>query len=54
MAEQSSSAGDADSSGGLWAAVKKLFDMDGGERSLRAQLEDTLDEAGADAALTSP
>ncbi len=45
MPDHSSTAGDADSSGGLWPAIKKLFDLDGGERSLRAQLEDTLDEA---------
>lgn len=49
MAEHSSSAGDADSSGGLWPAIRKLFDLDGGERSLRAQLEDTLDEADQEA-----
>jgi magnesium and cobalt transporter len=50
MPDHSSTAGDADSSGGLWPAIKKLFDMDGGERSLRAQLEDTLDEADQEAA----
>ena len=45
MADHHPSAGDADSSGGLWPAIRKLFDLDGGERSLRAQLEETLDEA---------
>lgn len=49
MPENSNSAGDADSSGGLWPAIKKLFDLDGGERSLREQLEETLDEAEQDA-----
>jgi CBS domain containing-hemolysin-like protein len=49
MPDHSSSAGDADSSGGLWPAIRKLFDLDGGERSLRAQLEETLDEAEHDA-----
>ena len=49
MADHQSSAGDADSSGGLWPALKRLFDLDGGERSLRAQLEDTLDEADQEA-----
>lgn len=49
MADHPSSAGDADSSGGLWPAIRKLFDLDGGERSLREQLEETLDEAEEDA-----
>lgn len=49
MPEHPSTAGDADSSGGLWPAIRKLFDLDGGERSLRAQLEDTLDEADEEA-----
>ena len=49
MPDHPSSAGDADSSGGLWPAIKKLFDLDGGERSLRAQLEETLDEADQEA-----
>lgn len=44
MSQSSSSAGDADSSAGLWPAIKKFFDPDGGERSLRAQLEDAIDE----------
>ncbi|RYE78663.1 MAG: hypothetical protein EOP19_21175 [Hyphomicrobiales bacterium] len=49
MADHNPSAGDADSSGGLWPAIKKLFDLDGGERTLREQLEETLDEAEQDA-----
>ena len=51
MPDTSHSAGDADSSGGLWPAIKKLFDLDGGERTLREQLEETLDEADQDAAV---
>ena len=31
MPDTSHSAGDADSSGGLWPAIRKLFDLDGGE-----------------------
>jgi magnesium and cobalt transporter len=49
MADTSHSAGEGDSSGGLWAQLRKLFDFDGGERSLRAQIEETLDEAEQDA-----
>ena len=49
MPDHSPSAGDADSSGGLWPAIKKFFDLDGGERSLREQLEETLDEADQEA-----
>ncbi len=37
-------AGDADSSGGFWPAIKKFFGADDGDRSLRAQLEDAIDE----------
>lgn len=35
--------GDADSSGGLWGAIRKLFEEDG-DTSLRAQLEEAIDE----------
>ena len=49
MPDHNPSAGDADSSGGLWPAIKKFFDLDGGERSLREQLEETLDEADQEA-----
>lgn len=49
----SSSAGDADSSGGLWPAIRRLFDLDGGERTLREQLEETLDEAEEEAETAS-
>jgi magnesium and cobalt transporter len=49
MPDHNPSAGDADSSGGLWPAIKRLFDLDGGERTLREQLEETLDEAEQEA-----
>ena len=44
MANSSPPAGDAESSSGLWPAIRKLFDAEGGERSLRAQLEEAIDE----------
>ncbi|TMM50306.1 hemolysin family protein [Qipengyuania marisflavi] len=44
MADTNSPAGDADSSGGLWLAIRKIFDPESGDRSLRAQLEDAIDE----------
>ena len=44
MANTSPPAGDAESSSGLWPAIRKLFDADAGERSLRAQLEEAIDE----------
>ncbi|MEO1969797.1 MAG: hemolysin family protein [Sphingomonadaceae bacterium] len=53
MPDHSSSAGDADSSSGLWPAIKKFFDAETGERSLRAQLEEQLDEAEHDDAESS-
>ena len=43
MPEIESPAGDADSRTGLWPAIKKLFGADG-DRSLREQLEDAIDE----------
>lgn len=36
--------GDGDSRGGLWHLVRRLFDIDTGEPSLRAQLEEAIDE----------
>ena len=36
--------GDADSRGGLWNAIRRLFEGDGGEISLRAQIEEAIDE----------
>ena len=44
MPDSSSPAGDAESSSGLMLAIRKFFDPDYGERSLRAQLEDAIDE----------
>lgn len=44
MPDSSSPAGDAESSSGLWPAIRKLFDPESGERSLREQIEETLDE----------
>ncbi len=44
MPEIESSAGDADSRSGLWLAIRKFFDADDGDRSLRAQLEEAIDE----------
>ncbi|GAA4643370.1 hemolysin family protein [Pontixanthobacter gangjinensis] len=43
MPDIESSAGDADSRTGLWPTIKKLFGADG-DRSLREQLEDAIDE----------
>jgi CBS domain containing-hemolysin-like protein len=39
-----SSTGDADSSGGLLRAIRKLFDSGDSDTSLRAQLEEAIDE----------
>ena len=44
MPDTSSSAGDADSNRGLWLAIRKFFDANDGDRSLRAQLEEAIDE----------
>lgn len=44
MSQSSPTAGDAESSSGLWPAIRKFFDPESGERSLRAQLEDAIDE----------
>lgn len=43
MPDSQPSAGDADSNRGLWLAIRKFFDGDG-DRSLRAQLEEAIDE----------
>ena len=40
--------GDADSKRGLWLAIRKFFDSDDGEQSLRAQLEEAIDEHEGD------
>lgn len=47
MPDSDSQPGEADSKRGLWSAVRKFFDTDDGERSLREQLEDAIDEHDA-------
>jgi magnesium and cobalt transporter len=44
MADTDSSNGDVDSKRGLWLAIRRFFDGDDADRSLRAQLEDAIDE----------
>lgn len=44
MPETDSPTGDAESRNGLWVAIRKFFDSDEGERSLRSQLEEAIDE----------
>ncbi|MXP46188.1 CBS domain-containing protein [Altererythrobacter luteolus] len=44
MPDIDNSAGDADSSNGLWPAIKKIFGGEETDRSLRAQLEEAIDE----------
>ena len=44
MPDIDNSAGDADSRSGLWPAIRKLLRLDDGDRSLREQLEDAIDE----------
>lgn len=44
MPDIDNSAGDADSRSGLWPAIRKLLRFDDGDRSLREQLEDVIDE----------
>lgn len=39
-----SSNGDADSRRGLWRVIRRFFDGDNGEQSLRAQIEEAIDE----------
>lgn len=39
-----SSNGDADSRGGLWSAIRRFFDAENGDTSLRAQLEEAIAE----------
>ena len=47
MPDSDSQTGEADSKRGLWLAVRKFFDVDDGERSLREQLEEAIDEHDA-------
>ncbi|MFL0356147.1 hemolysin family protein [Erythrobacter sp. GH1-10] len=44
MPDSQSPAGDAESSSGLWPAIRKVLKIGDGERSLRAQLEEAIDE----------
>jgi len=44
MPDSQPSAGDADSSSGLWPAIRKFLRINDDDRSLRAQLEDVIDE----------
>jgi len=44
MPDSQSPAGDAESSSGLWSALRKLVGAGDGDRSLRAQLEEVIDE----------
>lgn len=36
--------GDADSNGGLWGVIRRMFEGESGDQSLRAQLEEAIDE----------
>ena len=44
MPESDSAAGDADSRRGLWLAMRRFFDQNGGERSLRREIEEKINE----------
>ncbi|MEM6475085.1 MAG: hemolysin family protein [Pseudomonadota bacterium] len=44
MPDSQSPAGDAESSSGLWLALRKILKVGDGDRSLRAQLEEAIDE----------
>ena len=44
MPDSQSPAGEADSSSGLWPAIRKFLKAGDGDRSLRAQLEEAIDE----------
>lgn len=48
MPDTDSQTGDADSKRGLWLTIRKFFDTDDGERSLREQLEEAIDEHEGD------
>ena len=47
MADTETQSGEPDSNRGLWLAIRRFFDTDDGERSLRAQLEEAIDEHSA-------
>ena len=42
--DKSAGAGDADSRGGLWLAMRKFLNGQGSERSLRREIEDAINE----------
>ncbi len=44
MPEKETNAGEAESSSGWWAAVRRKLGLANGERSLRAQIENVIDE----------
>lgn len=44
MPDSQSPAGEAESTGGLWLAIRKMLKVGDGDRSLRAQLEEAIDE----------
>src|SRR5690349_23130232 len=46
MPDSDTQTGEADSNRSLWLAIRRFFDTDG-ERSLREQLEDAIDEHSA-------
>ena len=54
MPDSHPSAGDADSSSGLWPAIQKFLHLGAGGRSLRAQLEDVIDEHEDDCSSAPP
>ena len=54
MPDSPSPAGDAESTTGLWPTLKRLFDGESGERSLRAQLEEAIDEHEGDSDAAEP
>ncbi len=47
MADSDTQPGEPESNRGLWLAIRRFFDTDDGERSLRAQLEEAIDEHSA-------
>ncbi len=58
MPDSQSPAGEADSTSGLWSnlgpAIRKLLKVGDGDRSLRAQLEEAIDEHEDEASATAP
>jgi CBS domain containing-hemolysin-like protein len=54
MPDSQSPAGDADSISGLWPALKKMLGAGDGDRSLRAQLEEAIDEHEGESGKSEP